>query len=94
MAIPDFQVIAIHAMTKIYLDIKMSDFEAKKNILAGFMSIHDKMYVTVENTASKLKQDKQKLYILKTCLTNYKKSVLFLIKTDFNPKINFIIKSG
>ena len=34
------QVIAIHAFPKTYLDIKMSDFEAKnENILAGFISI-------------------------------------------------------
>ena len=34
-------------------------------------------------------------YILKTLPDRLqKKSVLFLIKTDFNPKINFIIKSG
>ena len=44
---PDIKVIAIHPFPKIYLDIKMSDFEAnnEKN-LAGFMSIHDKMYVS------------------------------------------------
>ena len=43
---PDIQIIAIHAFPKIYLDIKMLDFEAKnENILAGFISIHDKMYV-------------------------------------------------
>ena len=34
------QVIAIHAFPETYLDIKMSDFEAKnENILAGFISI-------------------------------------------------------
>ena len=39
---PDIQVIAIHAFPKIYLDTKMSDFEAKNdNILVGFTSIHD-----------------------------------------------------
>ena len=60
---PDIQVIAIYAFPKIYLDIKMSDFEANnENILAGFTSIHDKMY-KLKNTASKLKQDKQKLKI-------------------------------
>ena len=44
---PDIQIIAIHAFPKIYLDIKMLDFEAKnENILAGFISIHNKMYVS------------------------------------------------
>ena len=44
---PYIQVIAIHAFLKIYLDIKMSDFEAKnENILVGFISIHDKMHVS------------------------------------------------
>ena len=43
---PDIQVIAIHTFPKIYLDIKMSDFEANnKNTLVGFISILDKMYV-------------------------------------------------
>ena len=44
------QVIAIHAFPKIYLDIKMSDFEAKKNkiILADLISIHDMMYVSLK----------------------------------------------
>ena len=33
----DIQVVAIHAFLKIYLDIKMSDFDTKnENILAGF----------------------------------------------------------
>ena len=42
---PDIQIIAIHAFPKIYLDIKM--LEAKnENILAGFISIHDKIYVS------------------------------------------------
>ena len=41
MAIPDIQVIVIHAFPKIYLDIKMPDFEAKKrNILAFFKYTH------------------------------------------------------
>ena len=36
--------IAIHAFSKIYLNIKMSDFEVKhENILAGFISMHDKI---------------------------------------------------
>ena len=44
---PYIQVKAIHAFPKIYLDIKMSDLEAKTEyILAGFISIHDKMYVS------------------------------------------------
>ena len=45
---PDIQVIAIiHAFPKIYLDIKMSDFETNNEIiLAGLTSIHDKMYVS------------------------------------------------
>ena len=44
------QVIAIHAFLEIYLDIKMSDFEAKKkkNILADLISIHDMMYVSLK----------------------------------------------
>ena len=48
MTIPIYtiQVIAIHAFPKIYLAIKMSDFEAKnETILAAFISIYDKMYV-------------------------------------------------
>ena len=33
---PDMQVIAMYALPKIYIDIKMSDFEANnKTILAG-----------------------------------------------------------
>ena len=44
---PNIQVIVIHAFPKIYLDIKMSDFETNNNnILAGFISVHDKMYVS------------------------------------------------
>ena len=40
-------VIAIHAFPKIYLSIKMSDFEAEsENILASFMGIYDKIYVS------------------------------------------------
>ena len=41
---PDIQDKAIHEIPKIYLDIKMPDFEVKRIILVGFMSIHDKMY--------------------------------------------------
>ena len=34
---PDIQVIAMHAFHKIYLDMKMSDFEVKnEDLLAGF----------------------------------------------------------
>ena len=44
---PDIQIGAIYTFPKIYLDIKMSDFEAKKGkILAGFISIHDKMFAS------------------------------------------------
>ena len=43
---PDIYEIAKHAFPKIYLNIKMSVFEAKKeNILAGFISQHDRIYV-------------------------------------------------
>ena len=43
---PDIQVIVIHAFLKIYLEIIMSDFEAKKKKMAGFISIHDEIYVS------------------------------------------------
>ena len=43
---PNIQVIAINAFPKIYMIIKMTDFEVKhENILAGFISIHEKIYV-------------------------------------------------
>ena len=43
---PDIYEITKHAFPKIYLNIKMSVFEAKKeNILAGFKSKHDRIYV-------------------------------------------------
>ena len=42
MYVPDIHVIAIHAFPKIYLDIKMSDFETKnENKITGFINIHD-----------------------------------------------------
>ena len=44
---PDIYEIAKHAFPKIYLNIKMSVFEAKKeNILAGLLSKHDRVYVS------------------------------------------------
>ena len=44
---PDIHAIVIDTFPKRYLDIKMSDFESNnENILAGFTSIHDKMYVS------------------------------------------------
>ena len=56
---PDIQVIAIHAFHKIYLNIKMPDFEAKKeNILVGFLSIHDRDIFRLNNSVSNLKQVK------------------------------------
>ena len=48
MTKPKIQVIAINAFPKIYLNIKMTDFEVKhENILAGFISICDKIYVSL-----------------------------------------------
>ena len=47
MTKPKIQVIAINAFPKIYLNIKMTDFEVNyENILAGFISIRDKIYVS------------------------------------------------
>ena len=44
---PDIYEIAKHAFPKIYLNIEMSVFEAKKeNILAGFISKHNRIYVS------------------------------------------------
>ena len=44
---PNIQVIAINAFPKIYLINKKTDFEVKhENILAGFICIHDKIYVS------------------------------------------------
>ena len=44
---PDIQVVAVHALSIKYLDIKKSNFEAKnENILAGFISIHNRIYVS------------------------------------------------
>ena len=52
---PDIQVIAMYAFPKIYIDIKISDFEANnKNILAGLQDV-----CKLKNTASNLKQDYQ-----------------------------------
>ena len=43
----DIYVIAIHAFPKMYLNIKKSDFESKnKNILAGFVSKYNRIYVS------------------------------------------------
>ena len=40
-------VIAIHAFPKMYLNIKKSDFESKtENILAGFVSKYNRIYVS------------------------------------------------
>ena len=56
---PDIQVIAMHAFHKIYLNIKMPDFEVKiKNILVGSLSIHDRDICKLNNSASNLKQVK------------------------------------
>ena len=45
-----YNVIAIHntRISQKYLNIKMSNFEAKnkKNILVGYIIIHDKIYVS------------------------------------------------
>ena len=48
MAIHDIYEIAKHVFPKIYLNIKMSVFEAKKkgNISAGFIRKHDRRYVS------------------------------------------------
>ena len=53
---PDIQVIEKHAFHKIYLNIKMYDFD--ENILAGFLSIYDRYIYMLNNTASNLKQVK------------------------------------
>ena len=44
---PDIYETAKQALPKIYLNIEISVFEAKKkeNILAGFISNHDRIYV-------------------------------------------------
>ena len=43
---PDIYEIAKNAFPKMYQNIKMSVFEAQyENILAGFISKHDKIYV-------------------------------------------------
>ena len=40
-------VIAVHAIPKIYLNIKISDFAVKnENIMVGFINIHDRIYVS------------------------------------------------
>ena len=44
---PDIYKLAKHTFPKIYLNIKMSVFEAKQeNILAGFISKRDRIYVS------------------------------------------------
>ena len=56
---PDIQVIAIHAFHKIYLNIKMPDFEVKTKIFWWvFLSIHDRDICKLNNSASNLKQVK------------------------------------
>ena len=56
---PDIQVIAIHAFHKIYMNIKMPDFEVKnENILVSFLSIHDRDICKLNNSTSNLKQVK------------------------------------
>ena len=56
---PDIQVFAMHAFHKIYLNIKMPDFEVKnENILVDFFSIHDRDICKLNNSASNLKQVK------------------------------------
>ena len=43
----DNALISMNAFPKIYLNIKMSVFEAKKeNIWTGFISKHDRIYVS------------------------------------------------
>ena len=55
---PDIQVIAISAFPKIYLDIKMSDFVAKKRNYFGRFYKHTGQDVcNFNNAASKFKQD-------------------------------------
>ena len=47
MTCPDIYEIAKHAFPKLYLNMKMSVFEAKKeNILAGFISKHDGIHIS------------------------------------------------
>ena len=54
---PDIQVITIHAFHKIYLNIKMSDFDLKMKYFCGVLSIYIYIY-KLNNTASNLKQVK------------------------------------
>ena len=55
---PDIQVFAIHAFHKIYLNIKMPDFEVKTKYFGWFLSIHDRDICKLNNSASSLKQVK------------------------------------
>ena len=53
------KVIAIHAFQKIYLNIKMPDFDEKnENTLVVFLSIHDRDICKLNDSASNLKQVK------------------------------------
>ena len=55
---PDIQVTAIHEFHKIYLNIKMPDFEVKTKYFVGFFSIHDRYICKLNNLASNLEQVK------------------------------------
>ena len=58
----------------------MSDFEANKQKYFDWFYKYTRQDVCkLKNKPSNLKQDKQKLCILKTNLSDYKKSALFLI---------------
>ena len=54
---PDIQEIAIHGFHKIYLNIKMPDFEVKMKIFF-FLNIHDRDICKLNNSASNLEQVK------------------------------------
>ena len=54
----DIQIFTIHTFHKIYLNIKMQDFEVKTKIFWWVLSIHDRDICELNNSASNLKQGK------------------------------------
>ena len=55
---PDIQVKAKRAFHLIYLNIKIPDFEVKRKMFGGFLSIRDRDIYKLNNSASNLKQVK------------------------------------
>ena len=58
---PDIQVIVINASHKIYLNIKMPDFEVRTKKFGRYFSIRDRYICKLNNSASDLIQVKQQL---------------------------------